>query len=115
MQETTDEIQTRTLSLAEAETTAIGPGSYALRFALGPLKGVVDLDLLGGATAPIGADSLVFASIAETPPGGGAKFLGAAKISILNLAPHQNGVGTRVFVDWPSELPTSIDFLVINN
>ncbi|MEE1735173.1 hypothetical protein [Streptomyces sp. BE147] len=115
MQDVPDEIPTLRFSLEEAQITAIGPSSYAIRLPLGGLQGLVDLDLLGGPLAPVGPNSRAFASIAEIPPGGGPKFLGAAKISILNLAPRQNGVLTRVFVDWPTSLPTSIDILVIND
>ncbi|MFI9429099.1 hypothetical protein ACIG54_36865 [Streptomyces achromogenes] len=115
MQEVPGEIPTFTYSLEEAHVTAIGSSSYAVRQPLGPIKGYADLDLLGGPLAPVGANSRAFASIAEVPPNGGPKFLGAAKISILNIAPRQNSVLMRIFIDWPAELPTSVDILVIND
>ncbi|GGR58910.1 MULTISPECIES: hypothetical protein [Streptomyces] len=115
MHEVPDEIPTLTYSMEEAQITAIGSSSYAVRQPLGPIKGFADLDLLGGPLAPVGANSRAVASIAEVPPGGGPKFLGAAKISILNVAPRQNSVLVRIFIDWPNELPTSIDIIVIND
>ncbi|WP_405746534.1 hypothetical protein OG422_26880 [Streptomyces sp. NBC_01525] len=106
----------RKVSLDDVRPTVIGSQSFAARIDLGLLKGVADPDLLGGPT-PLTPDSRVFASIAEYPADkpGAPKFMGSAKMSVLNLVPYHHGVLTRIFIDWPQPLAAAVDFLVIND
>ncbi|MFG2117264.1 hypothetical protein ACGFRB_32280 [Streptomyces sp. NPDC048718] len=117
MPEKPEEIPTITVSLEDIRPTAIGSQSFAARVDLGGLSGLADLHLLGGPTGrPITVNSHVFASIAEYQGAPGTpRFMGAAKMSVLNIVPGDDDAFTRIFIDWPSELTAVVDFLVIND
>ncbi|MEU3078090.1 hypothetical protein [Streptomyces laurentii] len=117
MPEKPEEIPTITVSLDDLKPSAIGSRSFAARVDLGGLSGLADLHLLGGPTGqPITVNSHVCASIAEYAGNPGSpRFMGAAKMSVLNVVPGDNDVFTRVFIDWPTELTAAVDFIVIND
>ncbi len=65
-------------------------------------------------------DSRVFAAASETKPqdvssGGrvGEPVLGAARVTVHNVAAHDGGVAVWVEVVWDSPLPLAISYLVI--
>lgn len=60
--------------------------------------------------------SRVFVAIGEGAAGGpdGGKFIGAAKYTLMNVAPRAGGVDIWVNIDWGSDIRIYVDYLVIN-
>jgi hypothetical protein len=60
--------------------------------------------------------SRVFVAIAEGAPGGpdGGKFIGGARYTLHNVAPHDGGVDIWVNIEWGSDRRIYVDYLVIN-
>jgi len=87
----------------------------------GPLKGRTSLNF----NWPIiNQDSVVLITAAEyfvsTPPGNEHRFIGAASITVENIAPHgppfdpNHGVTFVVNIDWPSPLTIVTDITVLD-
>ncbi|MFC5144697.1 hypothetical protein [Streptomyces aureoversilis] len=53
-----------------------------------------------------------FVSVSEGQ--GDNKFVGAASMSVENVAARNGVVEFRLFIDWPSNLGTVVDFLFVN-
>lgn len=60
--------------------------------------------------------SQVFVSVGEGAAGGpdAGKFIGSARYTLHNVAPRAGGVDIRVNIEWPSDLPLYVDYLVVN-
>ncbi len=90
----------------------IGTG-FGYRCDWGDLHGQYILNLGWGA---VNARSLVFVAIGEGAPGGpdGGKFIGQARFTLYNVAPHDGGVSIWVNVEWGNNIRLYADYLVIN-
>lgn len=66
--------------------------------------------------AVITAKSQVFVSIAEGAAGGpdAGKFIGAARYTVHNVAPRAGGVDIWVNIEWSSDIPLYVDYLIVN-
>ena len=88
----------------------------------GPLKGRTSLNFNWGA---INHDSVVLITAAEyvvsTPPTNEHRFIGAASITVENIAPHgppfdpNHGVTFVVNIDWPNPLTIVTDITVLDH
>ncbi len=60
--------------------------------------------------------SRVFVSIAEGAGGGpdAGKFVGSARYTVHNVAPRAGGVDIWVNIEWSSDIPLYVDYLVVN-
>jgi hypothetical protein len=58
----------------------------------------------------------VLVSIGEGAAGGpdNGKFLGAARYTLHNVAPRAGGVDIWVNIEWGSDIPLYVDYLVVN-
>ncbi len=61
----------------------------------------------------ITANSLVFVAIGEGAPGEG-KFIGNARYTLHNVAPHNGRVTIWVNIEWSAPIRLYVDYLVIN-
>ena len=116
--------RTRAAQIAEdADLTAVRPASEVLpalsgtgftyRHDWGRRHGQLTLRLNWGAVNP---RSHVFVSIAEGAAGGpdAGKFIGAARYTVHNVAPRVGGVDIWVNIEWGSDIPLFVDYLVVN-
>ncbi|MFH7023931.1 MAG: hypothetical protein ACHBN1_00615 [Heteroscytonema crispum UTEX LB 1556] len=83
---------------------------FTYRHDWGDRNGQWRLNLNWSAVNP---NSRVFVAIGEGAPGGG-KFIGNAKFTLHNVAPHDNGVGIWVNIEWGEPIRLYVDYLVIN-
>jgi hypothetical protein len=92
-----------------------------IRHFWGPLQGRASLNYNWPA---IDQDSVVIITAAEyavsTPPSAEHRFIGAASITVENIAPHgppydpNHGVSFVVNIDWPSPLMIATDITVLD-
>ncbi|MGJ9418377.1 hypothetical protein ACHAC9_11520 [Massilia sp. CMS3.1] len=66
--------------------------------------------------ADVNPRSQVFVSVGEGAAGGpdAGKFIGSARYNLHNVAPRAGGVDIRVNIEWPSDIPLYVDYLVVN-
>lgn len=86
---------------------------FTYRHNWGLRRGQLTLRLnLGGVTPR----SHVFVSIGEGAAGGpdAGKFIGAARYTLHNVAPRTGGVDIWVNIEWGSNIPLYVDYLVVN-
>jgi len=64
----------------------------------------------------VGPRSQVFVAIGEGTAGGAdaGKFIGAARYTLHNVAPRAGGVDIWVNIEWSSDIPLYVDYLVVN-
>lgn len=86
---------------------------FTYRHDWGRRHGQWTLRLNWGAVNP---RSHVFVSIAEGAAGGpdSGKFIGAARYTVHNVAPRSGGVDIWVNIEWGSDIPLYVDYLVVN-
>jgi hypothetical protein len=67
-------------------------------------------------SSSISGRSRVFVEIGEGLPGGpdAGKFIGGARYTVHNVAPHNGGVDIWVDIEWGSDIRIYVDYLVIN-
>lgn len=60
--------------------------------------------------------SRVLVAIGEGAAGGvdAGKFIGSARYTLHNVAPRTGGVDTWVNIEWSSDIPLYVDYLIIN-
>lgn len=103
----------RPLAGAASTEPALSGSGFTYRHNWGPRRGQWTLRLnIGGATAR----SRVMVSIGEGAAGGpdAGKFIGAARFTLHNVAPRAGGVDVWVNVEWGSDIPLYIDYLIVN-
>jgi hypothetical protein len=98
-------------------SAASGPGAQELfgtgftyRHDWGDRNGQWVLNLNWGA---VNRESRVFVEIGECAAGGG-KFIGAARYTVYNVAPHDGVVSIWINVEWGSPIRVCADYLVVN-
>lgn len=64
----------------------------------------------------IGPLSQVFVAIGEGAAGGvdAGKFIGSARYTLHNVAPRAGGVDIWVNIEWSSDIPLYVDYLIVN-
>lgn len=62
----------------------------------------------------IHCNSLVFVSASEFGGGQQCGFIGAARYTVHNIAPHEGQVSVRLNIEWDSPIRVHLDYLVIN-
>ena len=106
----THTIKTATVKVEQQQSVA--PCSCAtLRYDWGDLKGDYILNLSWPAVT---ARSAVFVAIGEGAAGGptAGKFIGRAKFTLFNVAPHNGGVSIWVNVNWGEPIRLYVDYVV---
>ncbi|MCF3100936.1 hypothetical protein IPZ58_05020 [Streptomyces roseoverticillatus] len=87
---------------------ALGP-TFSARSDYGLLHGRVRKQFFSNVISP---QTRVFISVSEGS--GDNKFVGDAPFSVENVAPSNGVVEFRLFIDWPTDLGTVVDFLFVN-
>ena len=98
---------------AAAPQPELSGAGFTYRHDWGARRGQWTLRLNWGDVNP---RSQVFVSVAEGAVGGpdAGKFIGAARYTVHNVAPRAGGVDIWVNIEWPSDIPLYVDYLVIN-
>ncbi|WP_338760503.1 hypothetical protein [Massilia sp. METH4] len=98
---------------AAAPEPALSGTGFTYRHDWGPRRGQWRLSLNWTAVGP---QSHVFVSIGEGAAGGpdAGKFVGSARYTLHNVAPRPGGVDIWVDIEWGSDIPLYVDYLVVN-
>ncbi len=109
--ETTD--SSNMVSGSGSNEPALRGNGFTYRHNWGKKRGSQKLRLNWSSITP---RSLVFVSIGEGAAGGpnSGKFIGAARYTLHNVAPRNGGVDIWVDINWRSNIPLYVDYLVIN-
>lgn len=102
----------QTLAGATSSEPALSGNGFTYRHNWGSRRGQHKLRLnLAGVTTR----SRVFVSIGEGSVGGpdAGKFIGDARFTLYNVAPRAGSVDVWVNIDWKSNIPIYIDYLII--
>lgn len=95
------------------ESPALTGTGFSYRHDWGRRRGQWRLQLnLGG----VNPRSRVFVAIGEGAAGGpdNGKFIGSARYTLHNVAPRAGGVDVWVNIEWGSDIPIYVDYLVVN-
>jgi hypothetical protein len=111
-----DETALVRLAGAPSQQSFLEGYGYSYRADWGALHGQWILSLNSPRFPAIGPRSRVFVAISEGAAGGvdAGKFIGAARYTVHNVAPRTNGVDVWVNIEWGSDIPVYVDYLVIN-
>lgn len=86
---------------------------FTYRHNWGSRRGQWILRLNWSAINPV---SRVMVAIAEGAAGGpdAGKFIGAARYTVHNVAPRAGGVDIWINIEWESDIPLYVDYLIVN-
>lgn len=111
--EQVDETAARTRESADSPQPALSGTGVSYRHDWGRRRGQQILRLNW---AVVNRRSHVFVSIGEGVAGGpdSGKFVGSARYTLHNVAPREGGVDIWVNIEWGSDIPIYVDYLVVN-
>ncbi len=95
--------------------------STVSRFSMNPFRGhgTMRVHLHGFPEGEISGATAVFVSVCELgffPPVVNAPFIGAARMLVGNIAPHDDGtIDVLVTVEWDSDLTIGLEVLVVDD
>lgn len=105
-----DEAKVAAMPGSSAEARALSGTGFTYRHDWGNRRGQWRLFLNWGS---VNANSRVFVAIAEGGTGT-AKHMGAARYTLHNVVPYNNGVAVWVNIEWSSNIRLYVDYLVVN-
>ena len=112
-EQTADLSAIQPLSSAASNEPALRGNGFTYRHNWGRKRGSQKLRLNWSSVT---ARSLVFVAIGEGAAGGpnSGKFIGAARYTLHNVAPRNGRIDIWVDINWRSNIPLYVDYLVIN-
>jgi hypothetical protein len=101
----------KTLTGGQIGAQDLSGNGFTYRHDWGNLKGRINLNLAWDA---IQQGSKVFVSATEFGGGNQDAFIGAARYTVHNVAPHAGGVSVQINVEWDSPIRVRLDYLIVN-
>jgi len=111
-QETQEVVEAKVVAIpgSSVEARALSGTGFTYRHDWGNRRGQWKLYLNWGS---VNANSRVFVAIAEGGTGT-SKHMGAARYTLHNVVPYNNGVAIWVNIEWGSNIRIYVDYLVVN-
>ncbi len=111
--EVVEQVAIQQLASAAAPEPEFSGNGFTYRHNWGSRRGQWILRLNWSAVNPV---SRVLVAIGEGAAGGpdAGKFIGAARYTVHNVAPRAGGVDIWVNIEWDSDIPLYVDYLIVN-